>query len=168
MRQAQQLIEPLGKTQPRQALAQAKPAAIAFRRAHHCAQQRREINIGIEWDVYLDERQPRRRNRLSRRFGGGFGYAHGLPLARLDLAVAWHPTPATAGPGGFATRGLARPEDPFMAEKEPGPPCPAAGKGIEGTEPVGKPMSFEQRTRGPKLVLLRKGQGAQQVIGVDR
>src|SRR5437667_312378 len=42
------------------ALAQAIPAAIAFRRLVQRAQQRREIELGHELGIYIEQRQPSR------------------------------------------------------------------------------------------------------------
>ena len=60
MRQAEQLVEALREAEMGKALAQAVPAAVAVRRLLQGAQQRREIELGAERNIDLDQRQRRR------------------------------------------------------------------------------------------------------------
>ena len=60
MRQAEQLVEALREAEMGKALAQAVPGAIAVRRRLQGVQQRREIELGAERNIDLDQRQRRR------------------------------------------------------------------------------------------------------------
>ena len=75
-----------------------------------------------------------------------------------------------AGVGGcaLATASPVALENAVVLTGDPCPPRKAAGKNVQGAEPIRKPMGFQHRTRQSELVLLRERQGAQQVAGADR
>ena len=70
MRQAEQLIEALREAEMGEAFAQAIPDAIAVRRLLQGVQQRREIELGAERKIDLNQRQRRRYGRRNGPFRG--------------------------------------------------------------------------------------------------
>ena len=98
MRQAEQLVEALREAEMGEALAQAVPAAVAVRRLLHGGHQRREIELGAERDIDVDQRQGRQQQSGRRSAGAGAVGREcpaGRAVARFRSAVAW-PRPASA------------------------------------------------------------------------
>ena len=75
VRQAQELVEALGKAEMREAFAQAEPAAVALGLAAIRGRQRRQIDLDCERNFDVDARQGRRSGH--RRDGG-----RGMPVTR--------------------------------------------------------------------------------------
>ena len=160
MRQAEQLVEALREAEMGKALAQAIPAAVAVRRLLQGGQQRREIELGAERDIDVDQRQRRQCGRRGRRFrcGNQHALAPRRPRPRPDRALAFARdfggcalTPASFVPF----------ENPVVLLREPCPTPKASGKNAQGVESIREPIGFQHRTRQSKLVLLCERQGAQ-------
>src|SRR5262245_21994500 len=161
MRQTEQLIEASRQPEMGEALAQAVPAAITLGRLVQRAQQRREIDLGSERDIYVDQRQPSRRRRVA----CAKQRAPLLRFARLDLLGS-----ALLDVGGcaLATASVVAFENPIVVTKEPCPPGPAPRKILQSVESIGELMGFQHRARQPKLALFREHQGTEQVVSADR
>ncbi len=128
VRQAQQLVEALREAEMGEALAQPVPTAITFRRVLHGGHERREIELGAERDIYVDQRQPRRSGRRGRRFGCRGRRSPVSRFARLDLDPILHPSPPGVGGSASAADSLVASEDAVVLAKEPCALRPAAGK----------------------------------------
>ena len=104
MRQAEQLVEALRQAEMGEALAQPVPAAVAFRRACHGGQERREIELGAERDIDVDPRQPGRRLALppvSCQVPRGASLCCGaVALMPVPLRTAPSTVPASHAPAG--------------------------------------------------------------------
>ncbi|MCP3460708.1 hypothetical protein [Bradyrhizobium sp. CCGUVB23] len=156
MRQAEQFVEALSEAEMGKALAQAIPGAVAVRWLVQGVQQWREIELGGEGNIDVDQRQRNRYGRRNGPFRGRPGLDPGLGF--------WH----RAGGQAPAPDGLAGLEDPSVVTVEPSPTLKASGKNVRNVEPIREPVGFKQRTRRQEPVLLRKCQGVQQVAGTDR
>ena len=163
MRQAQQLVEPLRQTEMAEPLPQPIPPTVRPRQAARCRQQGREIEFDLERDVDVEQRQPRQ---WGRRVGGCAGRRLPRPLRRPGLGRRLRRRFVSPGRHALSGGRPPAPHDRVEVIRQPRTSPPAAGKGRHRLMPTSQSMAFEQRTRRTELVLLRQGQGMQQMIGI--